>query len=229
MSEQASTRRLFAAIIVAIVLYVILDAIAQSLPPHYSPIRDAESDLAVGPYGYIMTVNFLNRGILSILFIYGLMRTMRSTGISGWTMRGRYPSGTLLFGVWAVGAILLAIFPTDVPATPISWHGAIHLVVATLAFLGGAFGALRLSLQFGENPRLRGIKSAALAISIIAVVAVIIELGLPFVAPHFASRFGGLTERIFLGAVLLWIAIVSAHMLGYSEGTTDQVKPQPST
>jgi hypothetical membrane protein len=222
-----NTRRLFGIVIAGIVLYVVLDAIAQLLPPHYSPIRDAESDLAVGPYGYVMTINFLNRGILSLVFIYALAKTIRSTGLSGATSGGRYASGTLLFGVWAVGAILLAIFPTDVPATPVSWHGAIHLVVATLAFLGGAFGALRLSMHFGESRALRGIKTAALAISIIALMAVVLELGLPFVLPHLASRFGGLVERVFLGAVLLWIAVVSAHLLRYRDGGVTEKVSKP--
>jgi len=54
-----------------IILYVVLDAIAQVLPPHYSPLSQAESLLAVGPYGYIMTVNFLIRGVFSLLFASG--------------------------------------------------------------------------------------------------------------------------------------------------------------
>jgi hypothetical membrane protein len=212
MSDRADTRRLFAIVIAGIVLYVVLDAIAQLLPPHYNPISQAESDLAVGPYGYVMTINFLDRGILSLVFIYALARTIRSGSSPGATER-RYPSGSGLFAVWAIGAILLAIFPTDVPATPVSWHGAIHLVVAILAFLGGAFGELRLSTQFDKYGALKGIKPAAMAISIFAVIAVLVDLGLPFVLPHFAGRIGGLTERIFLGSVLLWMAVVSAYLI----------------
>ncbi|HEY7356765.1 MAG TPA: DUF998 domain-containing protein, partial [Ktedonobacterales bacterium] len=45
--------------IVGIALYVVLDVIAQLLPPHYNPISQAESDLAVGPYGWIMAINFV--------------------------------------------------------------------------------------------------------------------------------------------------------------------------
>ena len=41
----------FIATIIGIVLYLVLDIIAQLLPPHYSFITQAESDLAVGPYG----------------------------------------------------------------------------------------------------------------------------------------------------------------------------------
>jgi hypothetical membrane protein len=67
---KTNARRLFWVVIAAIVLYVVLDAIAPSLPPHYSLIKDAKSDLAVGPYGYVMAINFLNRGALSLLSLH---------------------------------------------------------------------------------------------------------------------------------------------------------------
>lgn len=199
-------RRRFLLAIVAVFLYLILDAVAQSLPPHYDPISQAESDLAVGPYGYIMTINFLNRGVLSLLFLSALNATAQVSG-----KRGRL-RGTLVFAVWGVGAILLAIFPTDVPATPVSWHGAIHIVVAIFAFFGGAFGALMLSLDFGELPSFGAAKTPALVLSALSVILVLVDLGLPFVAHHLSERIGGLTERMFLASVLLWILVVSVAL-----------------
>jgi len=197
----------------------LLDAIAQALPPHYSPIRDAESDLAVGPYGYIMAINFLNRGVFSLVFVYSLTRTLRRTEAvpgSGAGSKNRYSSGLRLLDVWGVGAILLAIFPTDVPATPVSWHGAIHLVVATIAFLAGALGALRLSSQFGQSQALRGVRGAAMALAVLAAIFCVLTLGLGFVSPHLAAQIGGLNERIFLAMVLLWMATVSIYLLRYN-------------
>ena len=120
--------------IVGIVFYVALNAVAQSLPPHYSPIRDAESDLAIGPYGYIMAIDFVDRGILSLAFVYAFIKTVDLTG----GPRAPFRSALILLTCWAVGAILLALFPTDVPATPVSWHGAIHVILAIMAFIGGA-------------------------------------------------------------------------------------------
>jgi hypothetical membrane protein len=200
---------------VELLLYVVLDAVAQSLPPHYSPIRDAESDLAVGPYGYIMTVNFLNRGILSFIFLYALIATMRSTGALD---PGKRPRGALVFSAWAFGSFVLAIFPTDVPATPVSAHGAVHLIVALVAFIGGAFGALLLSLEFKRFGSFKFTASVGVGLGALSVFLLFLELGLPFVAPHLAARVGGLTERLFLGSVLMWIGIVS--LLVYRQGTS---------
>ena len=200
--------RLFWAVILGLVLYVVLDVVAQLLPPHYSPISQAESDLAVGKFGFIMTINFLNRGVLSLLFIYAFLRTLDLAGVG----RSRFRVGTYLLGAWAVGAIILAIFPTDVPATPVSWHGAIHLVVAVIAFICGAFGTLAISLKLEQNREFQRLRRIALPLSVIVIVLWVVEFGLAFLAPHLNGRIGGLTERLFLGSALLWIGVASGSL-----------------
>jgi len=210
--ETAQARRsrlLLGAAIVGVVLYVILDAVAQSLPPYYSAISQPESDLAVGPYGYVMTLNFINRGVLSLCFLFALFLTANS----GDTPGQRFRRGGYLFAIWSVGALLLAAFPTDVPATPLSWHGAIHLVVAVLAFLGGAFGALYLSYGMAGNRLLRRVRGVALPLAYLCVVLCLVQLLGVFVIPHLSSDYGGLIERLFLGSVLLWVAAVSLMLL----------------
>jgi hypothetical protein len=214
--------RLFWAAILGLVLYVALDVVAQLLPPHYSPISQAESDLAVGEFGFIMTINFLNRGVLSLVFIFAFLKTLDLVGVA----RSRFRAGTYLLGVWAIGAILLAIFPTDVPATPVSWHGAIHLVVAIIAFIGGAFGTLAISLKLREIEAFNGLKRVAMPLSVIVVVLWVIEFGLPFAFPHINGRIGGLTERLFLGSVLLWIGLVSSYFATHMRPTETAVLSQ---
>jgi len=202
-------RYLFAGALAGVVLYVILDAVAQSLPPHYSPISQAESDLAVGPYGYIMTLNFIDRGVLSLCLLFGLVLTIYSTDRPS----PRFRKGAYAFAVWSVGALILAAFPTDVPATPVSWHGAVHLVVAIIAFIGGAVGSLYISLGiYGNSPAARA-RRVALPIAYLAVVLCVVELLGGVAAPGLSAHYGGLLERLFLGSVLLWVAVVSARML----------------
>lgn len=214
--------RLFWVVILELVLYVALDVVAQLLPPHYSPISQAESDLAVGKFGFIMTINFLNRGVLSLLFIFAFLQTLDLFGVA----RSRFRTGAYLLGAWAVGAILLAIFPTDVPSTPVSWHGAIHLVVAIIAFIGGAFGTLAISLKLRETQAFNGLKRIAIPLSVIVLVLWIIEFGLPFAFPHLNGRIGGLTERLFLGSVLLWIGVISSYFATHIRRTETAVLSQ---
>lgn len=208
-AQSKRARYLLVCAIAGIALYVILDAVAQNLPPYYSPISQAESDLAVGPYGYIMTLNFVDRGVLSLCFLFGLVLTVYSTD----TANPRLRRGAYAFAAWSVGALLLAAFPTDVPATPISWHGAIHLFVAIVAFLGGGFGALYISLgMVGSSPVARA-KGVALPLGALSAILCLVELIGPFVAHGFFTNYGGVVERVFLGSVLLWVAVVSARIL----------------
>ena len=204
-SDAARRARLFfAATIAGIALYVVLDAIAQSLPPHYSPISQAESDLAVGPYGYVMAVNFVNRGVLSLLFVYGLAKSLpRKAGF------GR---GLALLGIWGAGALVLAVEPTDVGG-PATVHGVIHLIVATLAFLAAALGTLSLSSAFRREPSMESIVRYARPIAVLALVFFVLLYGGPFVFPHAMDKVGGLVERVFLGLILAWMLAVSASML----------------
>ncbi len=208
--------------IIGIVLYIVFDVIAQLLPPHYSPVRDAESDMAVGPYGFIMTINFVNRGILSLSFIYAFLKTLDLKG----GKRAPFRRGYYLLGIWAVGALLLAIFPTDVPATPISWHGAIHLVVALVAFIGGATGVLVLSRHFGENVSTRGAKRIALALGWLSVLLLVVELGFQFILPGLSARFFGLAERLFLASVLFWLVTISIYMVTHKQSIEGELKSE---
>ena len=156
-----------------------------------------------------MTLNFVDRGVLSLCFLFGLVLTVYSTD----TANPRLRRGAYAFAAWSVGALLLAAFPTDVPATPISWHGAIHLFVAIVAFLGGGFGALYISLgMVGSSPVARA-KGVALPLGALSAILCLVELIGPFVAHGFFTNYGGVVERVFLGSVLLWVAVVSARIL----------------
>ena len=204
------SRALFAVALLGVLLYVVLDAVAQSLPPHYSPVSQAESDLALGPFGYIMTLNFINRGVLSLCFIFAIMLAANSDDVASSRLR----RGAALFAVWSVGALLLAALPTDVPAAPVSWHGAVHLAVAVVAFLGGASGALYMSLGMARNRTVGKARAFALPLAYLSVALCIAEVFGGAALPGFVAHYGGLIERTFLGSVLLWVAVVSAVMMG---------------
>jgi hypothetical protein len=211
MSTLQRSRSPLLAAIVGIVLYAALDVVAQSLPPHYSPLSQPESDLAVGPYGYVMALNFVNRGVLSLLFLLGFSRAVKSSP--------EYKRGYFLVGVWAIGSIVLAAFPTDVSGPP-TMHGAIHLVVAIIAFLGGAFGELALSRSISLDHDLAGIGKYASLIAILGFISLAALFLGPGIAPGAFSHVSGLVERMFIGLVLVWMLVVSSMLLT-TEPTTE--------
>lgn len=185
------------------VVYVLLDVLAQLLPPHYSPITQAESDLAVGPFGYVMTINFVVRGVLSLSFLGGLAAAT--------SIRRRSPVGMALVAIWGVGAFVLAASPTDL-GDESTLHGMIHLASAALAFVTAAVGEVLLSLRFRDEPRLASFRTPALLLSVLAVLALLVLFYVEQ-RPRLSAEAFGLVERVFLGLVLLWMLIVALYLL----------------
>jgi len=198
------TRTTLTLTVVLIGVYIALDILAQLLPPHYNAVTQAESDLAVGPYGYVMTVNFVVRGLLSMSFLVGLTAATR--------IGSRSRAGVALLGVWAVGAFLLAIFPTDIGTTETTVHGQLHLILALVAFVGAAVGVVLLSRHFLEEDLLRAFASPANVLSTLTILSFVVFL-LATPVPFLLTHAYGLLERIFIGLVLLWMLAVSLSLL----------------
>ena len=202
-SKRSKLRQVFMIVDVLIVLYIVLDAIAQALPPHYSPISQAESLLAVGPYGYVMAINFLNRGIFSLLFVYAMVQVFSVFG-ENWR---NYKLGLYAIGIWGVGALLLAGFPATGRTI------GIHTIIAIIIFIAAPLGELSISLKLSQTRVLAGVKSIALVIAGLAVLFMIFYWGiLPFLHP-LKSDYSGLFERLLLGSVIAWMGIISTYSL----------------
>ncbi len=200
-STLRSVRLYSLLVIIGCIVYVILDIIVQMLPPHYSPIRQAESDLAVGPYGFIMNINFMVRGVLSFLMVLILSRILPKSTASR--------VGLVFLAIWSVCSFLLAFFNTDILDDPKvlpthTWHGELHLLFALIAFIAVAVGELVLSLSLSQTDILKSLKAVALTLSILAILALL--------AMAKMHHRGGLDERLFLLFTLLWMFILALRM-----------------
>ncbi len=202
-SKRSTIRREFLIVDALIILYIVLDAIVQALPPHYSPISQAESLLAVGPYGYIMTVNFLNRGVFSLLFVYAIIQTFTMIGVD-WR---NYKLGLCGIIIWGVAALLLAGFPATGRTL------GIHTIIAIIIFIATPLGELSISLKLSRVKALAGVRKIALVIAGLAVLFMLFYLGvLPFLH-HLKSDYSGLFERLLIGSVIAWVGITSTYLL----------------
>ncbi|HEY6538996.1 MAG TPA: DUF998 domain-containing protein [Candidatus Dormibacteraeota bacterium] len=182
-----------------VVIYVAIDVALAFLRPDLSLLHRAESDYGVGPYSCLMDVNFLIRGVLSLLLAAALLRL-------GGSPRLRWGIG--LIAVWGVASGLLAFFPDNPPGTPVTTSGGIHLTLALVAFLAVAVGTIVLAVNFRQLPRLQPLAGPALALALIAVIPLLL-LG----RTHFqAHTLDGLYERLFLGLELLWILVVGLRL-----------------
>ncbi|BCL80963.1 DUF998 domain-containing protein [Ktedonobacteria bacterium brp13] len=203
--EISRLHQLFGIVMGAIVLSILLEVIVQLLPPHYNAISQAESDLAIGPYGFLMDINFALRGVLYLIFLVAFMKAIPKEGQSR--------SGLILLGISAIGKLIIAFAVTDLTPRPETIHGIIHTLAALVSFFCGGLGILLLSRALRHVPNVRlsprflvGLAIVTLIWSIIVIVTVVVS-----------SKIGvwGLLERIYTLLFSLWIFIVSLGLWQY--------------
>src|SRR5882724_84583 len=190
---------LFGAVMVGIILFVLLEVTVQLLPPHYSPLSQSESDLAVGPYGFLMALGFAIGSMLLLLFITGFVRVIPKE------VQSR--SGLILLGIAAICKLIIVFAATDLTARPHTIHGAIHALAAVISFFCGVLGILVLARALRHDPHVRpspriliSLASVTLAWTVIVIATLVVS-----------SQIGiwGLLERIATCLYLSWVFIVS--------------------
>ena len=152
---------------------------------------DWPSGLALGPYGWIMTLTFAISGVLIVIFALGLRLSLppgRLTTISVWLL--------ILGGAGMVGLIS----PTDktIRTTPRTWHGILHDSSFALIGLTLMPAMILLGIIFWKAERW---KNLALYTWLTAALAV----------PTFWMK--GFAFYIFLLAILIWCEAMAFRLL----------------
>lgn len=193
--------RLAVAAMALVLVYVGVDVILQGLPPHYSVISDAESDLAVGQFGWAMQVNFALRAVMSGCVV-------AAVALLGPVSAARR-SGLVLLSVAGLCSAALVFFPTDVNRpgeygmTARTTVGLIHVIFATTGFVAvlAAMVVLTASLRLTvPGPR------AAVAFLAVGGAGLILLAVSLTVLPQVV----GLTERVCLAGILGWAYVLCA-------------------
>lgn len=191
---------------VGVVVYAAVDVVLQLLPPHYSAISDAESNLGVGPFGWVMSLNFLGRAVTSIALAGALLRSVRPSI--------RRNLGLSLFVAAGLCSAVLAFFPTDIAAaggvgvTPTTAQGAVHLGAASTGFVLALVACWLLTADLRDH----AIRPASLRP--IAVFLGIASVGLVFLVVTVVALPSvlGLAERICLVGILGWVFATARHL-----------------
>ena len=180
-TRQARTA--LSAAMAGILLFLAVNIVLQLAPPHYSAVSQAVSDLAVGPYGWVMDVAFALSGLSILAFVAGArLATSPET---------RSRVGFAFLSIWGAAALAIAIAHPDVvdahgylgtrrafDASP-STHGKVHLIVAAVVFLSMALGLVASSRRLGREPRLASLQRPArrMAATVIAGLILTDPLG----------------------------------------------------
>jgi hypothetical membrane protein len=186
--------------VAGVIVYVAIDVLLRFLRPDYSLLYNAESDYGRGPWYWVMDLNFLLRGALSVAIVVAVRRAVRLDD------RGR--AGLILIAIWAGCSALLAFFADDVEGQPLTGSGIVHLALAFVAFPCVAVGTILVSGNLMSGQSRRSAAAVLLALSVAGAAALLLLA----TAVDRQHAPGGLCERIFLGLELLWIAVAGGYL-----------------
>lgn len=174
-------------------------AVALLLPivSEYSLLGDTISELALGRYGAVQTIAFFVAALGSLALTVGLRRALPRT-------RGAR-AGIGLLALWTVCLVLDGLFPTDplIPSVEQTPTGLIHLGAALVAFVSLLLAIFVLSFTFRRGAGWQQFAPWSFALGVMALVA--------FFLPSEGGR-AGLYQRIFVGIVMLWLALVALRL-----------------
>lgn len=183
----------------AIVGQVILVASAWLLPiaSEYSLIGDNISELVLGRYGFVQTSAFLIAGIGTL----GLAFAIRKLTVGSWGSL----TGLLLVAIYGAGAILSAIFPTDLIDSPadiesLSTTGTIHVAIAFVSFLSIIIGMFVLTWTFRRQAQWRSILLWLVLFSGGALSLLFVQTQGPLV---------GFMQRLLVAIISSWVILVA--------------------
>jgi hypothetical membrane protein len=208
-TDTTTTRALLACGVVAGPLYMAVVVIQALARDGFDLTRHPASLLSTGDLGWVQITNFVVSGMLTIACAVGMRRVLRP-GMGGtW--------GPLLIGAYGAGLIAAGVFVADPadgfpPGTPpgpadhVSWHGAVHFVVAAIAFLALIAACLVYARRYAGLGQ-RGWAAYCVATGVIFLAAF----------AGIASGSGAPALNVaFAVAVLLgwtWVSVMAARLM----------------
>ena len=153
------------------------------------------SATAMGPYGWLQTVNFLQLGLAIIATAVGLWMAVRP--------RPRVGIGL----VFVAGvAVVLAMFTTDgTSATPTTWHGSIHGIAFLLMLFSTIFGSVAMAFQLRNHIGWRWVAGVSAAVPVV-IIGVLVLSGA-------VKQAGGLLGIVTLLVIFGWYELLALRLL----------------
>jgi hypothetical protein len=181
----------------------VIFAIAELVQPFYRSDRtlsDPYSAYAVGRYGFVQTIAFIALSAGSFALLWGL------SFFGGASASWRF--GRILMAMWSVGVLMAAIFPME--GGPLPASGQLHALASMLSFLSIVGAMFVLSKSIERHAKWRAFARASWLLTFagaasFAMAAIV----------HHPVCFA-VTQRVFLGAVVLWICATGARLRSLS-------------
>ena len=152
----------------------------------FGNVLDWPSGLAMGPYGWLMTVNFFVCGALMAFFAYGL----------GLALQEKFATTLLRLAGFAMMGLVFTTDPT-IRSYPKTWHGFLHDGFFAVLGVMLMLGMLLLGRVFWQREQWRDL-------------AIYTWATLVLVVPTFWLK--GLWFYVFLAAILTWSEVIAFRL-----------------
>ena len=182
----------------SIVYYAVAIALLHILRADFNPGYRYLSEYARGPYGALMTSTFFVLGVGSLALLLGLYRSVSS--------RLYFVPGLASWFTWACAVFLAGIYTSDLQGTPYTRIGRIHDQMGMIAFTSATVALLLLSLALRWEREWRSVWRPAMLLSVVALTSFLV------LDPFGQRGLGGLDQRIFLAATLIWMWIIGKRI-----------------
>jgi hypothetical protein len=152
----------------------------------FGNVLDWPSGLAMGPYGWLMTINFFLCGGLMAFFAYGLKLALRE----------KIATTLLMLAGFAMMGLVFTTDPT-IRSYPKTWHGILHDSFFAVLGVMLMLGMLLLGRVFQKNEQWKNLSTYTWAT-------------LALVVPTFWLK--GPWFYLFLAAILIWSEVIALRL-----------------
>jgi hypothetical membrane protein len=195
-------------------LFVVVFTLDGLMRPGYQPSAQYVSELALGPRGWVQTLNFLVSGSLIVAFAWGLapLRQMGRTG----------PILVALIGLALLLSGFFVMDPFELPRAEWTVHGTVHQLLGALAFTLMPTVCIVLAWRWRHSAEWRAFRAWTIAIVVVLLSAlVLLRVGpaSPPAAPTVFNPWRGLIQRGILIPFMLWLFTLAAA-IGRGAGIT---------
>ena len=183
----------------SVVYYAGAIVLLHLLRADFDPAHRYLSEYAVGRYGALMTSTFFVLSAGSLALSMGIWQSVSS--------RLRFFPGLIFWLAWAGAVFLAGVFPGDLQGTPHTRVGQIHEKMGMIAFPSATVAMVLISVPLRWEDKWKSVWRSAVLLSMVVVVGFL-------VFDRFAQvDLGGLAQRIFLAATLIWMWILGRKLL----------------
>ncbi len=183
------------------ILFTLLVIVGGVVYDGYSHVAQKISELGGegAEYALLQNLNFLMIGVLVLGFAWALARVL-----------GPPYLGPALIGFFGLSSsIANGLLPCDVGCQGETTIGLLHNITGLAGFIGAIAGMLILARRWQGDARWQshvGFTRGAALVALAGLVWFVVTQALD------AQSLAGIAQRIFAGALLLWIAVTAARV-----------------